>query len=86
MRLIHRILSVAVCLCAVSVSHAARGIVFVHGTGVQTDARTDYWTGNFIDSITLALPDPSKHLVVNCDFETQYVYQAGAAGCLAQQL
>jgi hypothetical protein len=38
-----------------------------------------------VSSIRQGLPDPSKYVVVNCDFE-QYMWTSGAAGCLAGYL
>lgn len=64
---------------------ANTGVAFVHGTGKQVDALNDYWTRPMIDSITQGLPNPSNHLVINCDFE-QYAWHDAAAGCLAGQL
>jgi len=61
------------------------GVVFVHGTGKQTDAATDYWTHEMIDSVRQGLPNQSMYLVINCDFD-QYMWTAPAAGCLADQL
>jgi hypothetical protein len=64
---------------------AATGVAFVHGTGSQTNALDDYWTAEMVSSIRQGLPDPSKYVVVNCDFE-QYMWTSGAAGCLAGYL
>ncbi|BDY04953.1 hypothetical protein [Ferrimonas sp. YFM] len=61
------------------------GLVFIHGTGKQTNALDDYWTREFVDSVRQGLPDPSRYLVVNCDFD-QYMWDDQAAGCLASQL
>ena len=66
-------------------AYAAKGIAFVHGTGKQTNAYDDYWTGEFINSVRQGLPDSSKYTVVNCDFG-QFMWHADAAGCLASQL
>jgi len=64
---------------------AATGVAFVHGTGSQTNALDDYWTAEMVSSVRQGLPDPSKYVVVNCDFE-QYMWTSGAAGCLAGYL
>jgi len=64
---------------------AAKGLAFVHGTGNQTDAYSDYWTGNFVNSVKAGLPDSSKYTVINCDFD-QYMWNTNASGCLAGQL
>ncbi|WP_223669674.1 alpha/beta hydrolase family protein [Kangiella shandongensis] len=61
------------------------GVAFVHGTGSQSDAYNDYWTGDFIQSVIKGLPNSSNYTVINCDF-TQYMWKSGAAGCLATQL
>jgi hypothetical protein len=61
------------------------GVAFVHGTGNQSDAVNDYWTREMIDSVRQGLPDPSRYVVVNCDFD-QYMWADAAAGCLAGQL
>lgn len=61
------------------------GLAFVHGTGHQTNAGNDYWTWEMIDSVKQGLPDPNLTIVINCDFD-QYMWSAGAAGCLADQL
>ncbi len=64
---------------------ANTGVAFVHGTGSQTDAYNDYWTADMITSVTAGLDDPSRHVVINCDFD-QYMWDQAAAGCLAGQL
>ena len=64
---------------------AAKGLAFVHRTGNQTDAYSDYWTGNFVNSVKAGLPDSSKYTVINCDFD-QYMWNTNASGCLAGQL
>ena len=61
------------------------GVAFVHGTGKQTNALNDYWKSEFVNSVRQGLPDSSNYVVINCDFE-QYMWTAGAAGCLADQL
>ena len=64
---------------------ANNGLAFIHGTGHQTDAYTDYWTGDFVDSVRQGLPDTSKYTVINCNFD-QFMWHDDAAGCLAGQL
>jgi len=64
---------------------AAKGLAFIHGTGHQTDAYNDYWTGDFVNSVRQGLPDSNKFTVINCDFD-QYMWNSNASGCLANQL
>lgn len=64
---------------------ANKGIAFVHGTGSQTDAYNDYWTGDFVNSVNQGLNNQSMHTVINCDFD-QFMWDEKAAGCLAAQL
>jgi pimeloyl-ACP methyl ester carboxylesterase len=64
---------------------ANTGVAFVHGTGSQSDAYNDYWTGSFVQSVVKGLPNSSNYTVINCDF-TKYMWTSGAAGCLAGQL
>ncbi len=64
---------------------AVTGVAFVHGTGQQTDALNDYWTSAMVNSVRQGLPNQANYTVINCDFE-QYMWTAGAAGCLAGQL
>ena len=74
------------CLCLLSTSaQAVKGLAFVHGTGNQTNAYDDYWTGNFVNSVRRGLPDSSNYTVINCDFN-QYMWNESATGCLAEQL
>ena len=43
---------------AAGMSHsafAAQGVAFVHGTGQQTDAYNDYWTGSFVNTVRQAV-------------------------------
>ena len=80
-----KLLAVCLALSISGLSLANTGVAFVHGTGKQTDAATEYWTWAMIDSITQGLDNPDNYLVVNCDFE-QYMWQEDAAGCLATQL
>ena len=79
------LLTVLACLLAAAPATATTGVAFVHGTGHQTDAYNDYWKPDMVDSVRQGLPDPSNFVVINCDFE-QYMWTAGAAGCLATQL
>lgn len=67
------------------VSYANTGLALVHGTGKQTDAYNDYWTGSFVNSVKQGLSNPSLVTVINCDFE-QFMWDTDAAGCLAGQL
>jgi hypothetical protein len=60
------------------------GVVFVHGTGKQTDAYNDYWQKPFVDKIRGRLPNTANFLVINCDFN-QYWWHPDAAGCFAAQ-
>ena len=64
---------------------ANQGIAFIHGTGQQTDAYNDYWSGDFVNSVRQGLPNSSKYTVINCDFD-QFMWAEAAAGCLANQL
>lgn len=79
------LVALAVALMAPGRARADVGVAFVHGIGKYTDARVDYWTPEFVDSVRRGLPDPDNYLVVNCDFG-QYMWEPGAAGCLADQL
>ena len=72
-------------LAALPASAGNTGVVFVHGTGNQSNALNDYWSPEFINSVRQGLPNPALSLVVNCDFG-QYMWTQGAAGCLASQL
>ena len=64
---------------------ANTGLALVHGTGTQTDAYNDYWTPDFVNSVKQGIPDPTKLVVVNCDFD-QYMWDQKAAGCLSESL
>ena len=66
-----------------AISSANMGVAFVHGTGKQTNAYNDYWTGEFVQSVMSG--NGSRYVAINCDFE-QYMWASGAAGCLAGQL
>ena len=75
---------IAACLLCCH-AFANEGVAFVHGTGKQTNAYDDYWTGSFITKVTAGLPNSSNFTVINCDFE-QYMWDSRASGCLAEQL
>jgi len=64
---------------------ANTGVAFVHGTGNQTNAASDYWQWDNINSIRQGLPNQNNYVVINCDFE-KYMWDSRAAGCLAGQL
>tara|TARA_R110001583_G_scaffold1152_8_gene9559 strand:- start:2079 stop:2936 length:858 start_codon:yes stop_codon:yes gene_type:complete len=84
--MIKNILSTFLCCLLLNFSAiAAEGIAFIHGTGNQTDAYNDYWTGDFVNSVRQGLPDSSKYTVINCDFD-QFMWDSQASGCLATQL
>ncbi|TAL59234.1 MAG: hypothetical protein EPN84_11600 [Legionella sp.] len=62
------------------------GIAFVHGTkDHREDAYGGYWKVDFINSVAQGLPNPKNHFVVHCDF-SQYMWNAGAARCVTEQL
>ena len=75
-------LALSLALGAATTATAATGVAFVHGTGKQTNALNDYWGADFVNSVRQGLPDQSKYVVINCDFE-QYMWDSRAAGCLA---
>lgn len=75
----------AVLGCCSLTTMAASGVAFVHGTGSQTDAYNDYWTGSFVNSVMKNQSNPNNYVVINCDFD-QYMWSSAAAGCLAGQL
>jgi pimeloyl-ACP methyl ester carboxylesterase len=86
----HFALGAALCCAALIAAPAAvaadvTGVAFVHGTGHQTDAYHDYWQPAMVDNVRAGLADPSKYVVINCDFD-QYMWDSRAAGCLADQL
>lgn len=80
-----RYLLLAALAAVSSVCSANTGVAFVHGTGKQTNATADYWKPEFVNNVRGGLMDPNNYVVINCDF-TQYMWDAGAAGCLAGQL
>ena len=75
----------ALFLVAGSPVFANTGVAFVHGTGNQTNAYSNYWTGSNVQSVIQGLPNSSNYTVINCQFE-EYMWTSGAAGCLAGQL
>ncbi len=85
LRLLTLCLGLAITLAGAFPATANTGVAFVHGTGSQTDALNDYWTSEMVNSIRQGLPDQSKYVVINCDFE-QFMWTSGAAGCLAGSL
>lgn len=80
-----RYLLLAALAAVSSVCSANTGVAFVHGTGKQTNATADYWKPEFVNNVRGGLVDPNNYVVINCDF-TKYMWDAGAAGCLAGQL
>lgn len=64
---------------------ANEGVVFVHGTGENSDAYNDYWNRTIVDNVRSGLKKSRNYLVVNCDFN-QYMWDDRASGCLAGQL
>ncbi|WP_199883001.1 hypothetical protein [Pseudoalteromonas sp. T1lg75] len=80
-----KLLTLALALGISQGAMAAQGVAFIHGTGQQTDAYNDYWTGGFINTVRQGLSNTNNYTVINCDFE-QYMWTDGAAGCLASQL
>jgi hypothetical protein len=88
MNLLGKLRALAAPLLLVPALHATAGntgVVFVHGTGKQTDAANAYWTWDMINAVRQGLPNPDLYLVVNCDFD-QYMWTSAAAGCLADQM
>ncbi len=78
-------LSLTLLLLAAVPATATTGVAFVHGTGKQTDALNDYWKSEFVNSVRQGLANQSNYVVINCDFE-QFMWNAGASGCLAGAL
>ncbi len=72
-------------LLAAPESAAVKGVAFVHGTGNHTTDANEYWTWDMINSVKANLPDQNNYVVIKCDFD-QYMWDARAAGCLADQL
>lgn len=86
MNISKKILIAFVLLVALAASASANtGLALVHGTGNQTNAASDYWTWDMVNSIKSGLPNQNLYIVVNCEFE-EYMWTAGAAGCLADHL
>ncbi|GLS25204.1 alpha/beta hydrolase [Marinibactrum halimedae] len=77
-------LLVSICISSPFVN-ANTGVAFVHGTGDSSDALNDYWTRDMVFSVTGGLPDTSKFVVVNCNFD-EYAWSNEAGGCLARQI
>ncbi|MCW8125685.1 hypothetical protein [Microbulbifer halophilus] len=77
--------SLALLLALPGAALAETGLAMVHGTGNQSDAYSDYWTPEMVESVRQGLPDGDNLLVVNCNFE-QYMWDDAASGCLATQL
>jgi hypothetical protein len=55
-----RLLAVIVCLCAAIPAGATTGVALVHGTGAQTNAASDYWTWEFVNTVRDGLSDRSE--------------------------
>ncbi|WP_395377697.1 hypothetical protein [Marinicella sp. W31] len=72
-------------LLTVCTASANTGVAFVHGTSKQTDALNDYWKSEMVNSVRQGLSNQNNYIVINCDFE-QFMWDARAAGCLADQL
>jgi len=84
MKLVKLILSGLLIFSSVN-AIAKTGLALVHGTGNQSDAYNDYWTGSFVNSIKQGLSDPSLITVINCNFD-KFMWDTDASGCLATQL
>ncbi|MEC8325322.1 MAG: hypothetical protein VX100_04265 [Pseudomonadota bacterium] len=82
---ITKIIAYAVLLYASTPLWASHGLAFIHGTGSQTDAYNDYWTGEFVNSVRQGLSNTNNYTVINCDFD-RYMWDTRASGCLAEQL
>ncbi|WP_199611016.1 hypothetical protein [Flocculibacter collagenilyticus] len=80
-----KLIGVVALSLASSIASANTGLALIHGTGKQTNAYDDYWTGDFINSVKKGLPNESLVTVINCDFE-QYMWDVRAAGCVADQV
>ena len=80
-----KIIAYAVMLYASNSLFANQGLAFIHGTGNQTDAYNDYWTGEFVNSVKQGLSNTNNVTVINCDFD-KYMWDTRASGCLAEQL
>lgn len=64
---------------------AEAGVVFVHGSLKEADALRNYWTPAFVNSVCQGLANPENCVVVNCDIQ-QYMWEEGAAGCVAEHI
>jgi len=84
MKLVKLLLSGLLIFSSVNAT-AKTGLALVHGTGNQTDAYNDYWTGSFVNSVKQGLSDPSLITVINCNFD-KFMWDTDASGCLATQL
>jgi len=84
MKLIKLLLSGLLIFSSVNAT-AKTGLALVHGTGNQSDAYNDYWTGSFVNSVKQGLSDPSLVTVINCNFD-KFMWDTDASGCLATQL
>lgn len=76
----------AICIILCGISNqvlANKGIVFVHGTGNQTNAEDNYWTSGFINSVMSGNSNP--YLVVSCDFD-DYIWAGPSASCVVDQI
>lgn len=76
-------LTLAFLLGLATKASANLGVAFVHGTGNQSDAYNDYWTGSFINSVMSG--NGNRYVVINCNFD-KFMWDPAAAGCLAGQL
>jgi hypothetical protein len=72
----------AILFCSSAV-FANSGVAFVHGTGNQSDAYNDYWTGSFVQSVMQG--NGTRYTVINCNFD-KFMWDSAASGCLATQL
>jgi len=78
-------LSLIISICWSGFAVATSGVAFIHGTGSQTDALNDYWSPNFVNSVMQGNANSNMYTVINCDLE-QFMWNAGASGCVAGQL
>jgi hypothetical protein len=85
MKRIRRAILIAIAASWPGVASAQVGVAFVHGTGAQTDALQDYWSEDFVLSVTSGLPDPDAWVVADCDLG-ELMWAPSAAGCVVEQL
>jgi hypothetical protein len=91
MKSVLAVLALATAMAVPSVASAGgHGLVFVHGTGDQTNAASSYWSQHNIDwTIPAAYKAGGAYagnvLIVNCKF-SKYMWDAEAAGCLTTQV